>query len=72
MDQALLRDRHMRLSRWLTIAAILCLTVWIVLAFVLAYPTGWVHVPLVLGVLLAVRAIVAADAERFPDDAPRT
>jgi len=62
----------MRLSRWLTLTAILCFALWIVLAFVLALPTGWVHVPLVFGVLLVVRAIVAADAERFPDDAPRT
>jgi uncharacterized membrane protein len=61
----------MRLSHWLTLTAILCFVAWIVLAFVLAYPTGWVHVPLVFGVLLVVRAIVAADAERHPDDTPR-
>lgn len=61
----------MRLSRWLSIAAVLCFALWIVLAFVLAFPTGWVHVPLVFGVLLVVRAIVAADAERHPDDTPR-
>lgn len=61
----------MRLSRWLSIAAVLCFALWIVLAFVLAFPTGWVHVPLVIGVLLVVRAIVAADAERHPNDTPR-
>jgi|AP12_2_1047962.scaffolds.fasta_scaffold42858_2 uncharacterized membrane protein len=60
----------MRLSRWLALAAVACLALWIVLAFVAAIPSGWVHVPLVVGVLLVVRAIVAADAERFPTDAP--
>lgn len=39
-------------------AAILCIILWVVLAFVLAFPTGWVHVPLILGVVLIVRAIV--------------
>lgn len=60
----------MRLSLSLTLAAILCFALWIVLAFVLAFPTGWVHVPLVFGVLLVVRAIVAADAERQRGDEP--
>ncbi len=40
------------------IAAILCLVVWATLAFVLALPSGWVHIPLILGVLLIVKAIV--------------
>ena len=40
------------------IAAVLCLLVWIVLAFVLALPSGWVHIPLMFGVLLIVKAIV--------------
>jgi len=54
----------MALSRTLTLIAVLCLAVWIVLAFVVAIPSGWVHVPLVAAVLLVVRAIVAADEER--------
>ena len=40
------------------IAAVLCLMVWITLAFWLALPTGWVHIPLIIGVLLIVKAIV--------------
>ena len=40
------------------LAAILCLAVWVTLAFVLAFPTGWVHIPLIFGVLLIVKAIV--------------
>jgi uncharacterized membrane protein (DUF485 family) len=51
-------------SRLLTLLAVLCLAAWIVLAFVVAIPSGWVHVPLVGAVLLVVRAIVAADEER--------
>ena len=43
------------------IAAVLCLLVWITLAFVLALPTGWVHIPLIFGVLLIVKAIVDAN-----------
>lgn len=54
----------MPLSRSLTLLAILCLAAWIVLAFVLSIPSGWVHLALVAGVLLIVRAIVAADEER--------
>ncbi len=41
------------------IAAILCLLVWIALTFVIAIPSGWVHIPLILGVLLIVKAIVS-------------
>lgn len=40
------------------IAAVLCLAIWIALAFVFAIPSGWVHIPLIVGVLLIVRAIV--------------
>jgi uncharacterized membrane protein len=50
--------------RILALLAVVCLAAWIVLAFVLALPSGWVHVPLAAGVLLIVRAIVAADDER--------
>lgn len=54
----------MRPSRLLTLVALVCLVLWIVLAFVRPIPSGWVHVPLVVAVLLIVRAIVAADTER--------
>jgi hypothetical protein len=54
----------MRTSRWWWLGVAACLALWIVLAFVLALPTGWVHLALVAAVLLAVRAIVAGDAER--------
>jgi hypothetical protein len=54
----------MRPSVMLTLVAVTCLALWIVLAFVVAWPSGWAHVPLVAAVLVAVRAIVAADAER--------
>ncbi len=40
------------------IAAALCLIAWIILAFVIALPNGWVHIPLIIGVLLIVKAIV--------------
>jgi len=38
--------------------ALLSFVVWVLLAFVLAIPSGWVHVPLIFGVILTVRAIV--------------
>jgi uncharacterized membrane protein len=57
----------MRPSTLLTLATVACLALWLVLAFVVAWPSGWAHVPLVAAVLLAVRAIVAADAERARD-----
>jgi len=57
----------MRPSRLLTLATIICLVLWVVLAFVVAWPSGWAHVPLVAAALLAVRAVVAADAKRAGD-----
>jgi hypothetical protein len=44
-------------------AAVLCIVVWVILAFVLALPSGWVHVPLIFGVLLIVKAIVDSTRE---------
>ena len=46
------------------LAAIACLALWIVLAFVIAWPSGWAHVPLAVGVVLIVKAIVEADERR--------
>jgi uncharacterized membrane protein len=40
------------------LGALLSALLWILLAFVAAIPSGWVHVPLVAAVLLLVRAIV--------------
>ena len=40
------------------VAAALCLLIWLVLTFYLALPSGWVHLPLVVAVLLIVKAIV--------------
>jgi uncharacterized membrane protein len=57
----------MRPSHWFWLATAACLLLWIALAFVVAWPSGWAHVPLVAAVLLAVRAIVATDAGRAGD-----
>jgi len=54
----------MRTSRWLWVGVLACLAIWIVLTFAMDLRTGWTHVALVAAVLLAVRAIVAGDAER--------
>ena len=43
---------------WYAGAGILLLVLWVVLAFVLAIPSGWVHAPLALGCVLLARAIV--------------
>ena len=34
------------------------LILWLVLAFALAIPSGWVHLPLAIGCILIARAIV--------------
>ena len=46
----------------LTAAA--CLMLWIVLAFVLSLPTGWVHILLAAGIVLLAVGIVNADTPR--------
>ena len=40
------------------IAAIICIVLWIFLAFVAAIPSGWVHLPLAVGVVLIAKAIL--------------
>ena len=40
------------------ILAIACLILWVVLAFVVAIPSGWVHLPLAAGTVLLARAVV--------------
>lgn len=51
----------MRNSGWWWLGAVATLAAWVLTAFVLALPTGWVHALLAGGVLLTVRAIVGAD-----------
>jgi hypothetical protein len=53
-----------RQARWWWLGAGAALALWIATAFVLALPTGWVHVLLVAGVLAVVQAIVRRDAEQ--------
>lgn len=40
------------------LAAVLCLMLWVGLAFVIAVPSGWVHVPLAVGTVLLALGIV--------------
>jgi hypothetical protein len=40
---------------------VLLLAVWVVLAFVLAIPAGWVHLALALGVSLLASAIILTE-----------
>ena len=35
-----------------------CIALWVVLALVMAVPSGWVHIPLALGVCLIAAAII--------------
>lgn len=40
------------------VGAVICITLWIVLAFVAAIPSGWAHLPLAVGTVLIAVAIV--------------
>ena len=44
------------------IGAAVALIAWVVLAFVVAWPSGWAHTPLAIAVVLIVKGIVDADA----------
>lgn len=46
-----------------TALAILSLVIWVVLAFVVAIPSGWVHVPLAVGFVLLARGLVGRRSE---------
>lgn len=46
---------------WL--AALACIVLWVVLAFAVAIPSGWVHVALALGVVLIAVGIVRSNEE---------
>jgi hypothetical protein len=43
--------------------ALVSLVLWGVLAFGIAVPTGWVHVPLILGVVLIAVGIVESSGK---------
>ncbi len=47
---------------WIGVA--ICLVAWIVLAFVLAIPSGWVHVPLAAGAILVAVGIAGGEPQR--------
>ena len=42
------------------------LIAWVVLVFVVQVAAGWIHVPLVIGVLALVKAIVEGGPSRSP------
>lgn len=44
--------------------ALVALVLWVVLAFGLAIPSGWVHLPLALGAVLVAVAIVKGNGDK--------
>lgn len=46
------------------VAAVAALVAWVVLAFVVRVPAGWVHLFLAAGVLLLVRRVVTGPGAR--------
>jgi hypothetical protein len=46
--------------------ALICLVLWLVLAFGAAIPSGWVHIPLAVAAVLVAVGIVKADEARTP------
>lgn len=46
---------------WSVLGGFGLLVLWVVLALVIALPTGWVHLPLAAGAVLIARGIVLAD-----------
>ena len=49
------------------LAGVVFLVTWLGLVFVAQIASGWIHLSLVLGVLLLVRAIVNGDAVKSPN-----
>ena len=45
------------------VAAVVCLILWIYLAFIAAIPSGWVHAPLIVAVILIARGIVVGKSK---------
>jgi 1,4-dihydroxy-2-naphthoate octaprenyltransferase len=56
------------------LVGILCLGLWVFLAFVKAIPSGWVHLPLAVGAILIAIAIIESPPRMSPttDDRPPT
>lgn len=48
------------------LVAVASLALWAVLVFVAQVPAGWIHIPLVLGVLALVKAIVEGREAKSP------
>ena len=42
------------------------LALWVILVFVVQVAAGWIHIPLVLGVLALVKAIVEGSPSKSP------
>ena len=52
------------------ISAVLCLVLWVVLAFIAAIPSGWVHLPLAAGTVLLAISFVHGGKRRESNDQP--
>lgn len=50
------------MNRWL-LAGLALVLLWVGLAFVAAWPSGWVHLPLAAGVVLIAVGIVRSDPD---------
>ena len=46
---------------WSMWSGLALLVLWAIVAFVVAWPSGWAHLPLAAGVVLVARGIVEAD-----------
>ena len=46
--------------KWSLLTGVVLLAVWIILAFVAAFPSGWVHAPLAAGTIFIAKAIIDA------------
>lgn len=51
------------MNRW-TLIGFALIGAWVVIAFVVAWPSGWAHAPLAAGVVAIARGIVEADERR--------
>ena len=50
----------------LLLVGVASLATWVVLVFVVQVAAGWIHIPLVIGVLALVKAIVEGSPSKFP------
>jgi len=44
--------------RWSLLIAVVLVAMWVMLAFVVAIPSGWAHAPLAAGTVLIAKAII--------------